>query len=173
MEVKHIQGTMILDQAIYKDDRGHFREIYKESKFYLNFKQDNTSFSKANVIRGLHYQEQPFAQAKYVTVITGKIIDIIVDIRKDSPTFGDYMRVELSAENGRIVYMPEGIAHGFVTIEDSHILYKCSNEYNKDSEKCIIYNDDFIEINWGIDKPIVSEKDLQGKKFNELFGDIK
>ena len=171
MEIKHIQGTMILDQALYKDDRGYFRELYKESKFYLNFKQDNTSFSRANVIRGLHYQEQPFAQAKYVSVITGKIIDIVVDIRKESPTFGDYMKIELSAENGKVIYMPEGCAHGFVAIEDSNIIYKCSNEYDKKSEKCIIYNDIELNINWGIDKPIVSEKDLLGLKFKELFGE--
>ena len=133
MEVKHIQGTMILEQAIHKDDRGYFRELYKISTFFQIFKQDNTSFSKANVIRGLHFQEKPFAQAKYITVISGKIIDIIVDIRKNSPTFGNYMRIELSAENGRVVYMPEGIAHGFAAIEDSNIIYKCNNEYKKSS----------------------------------------
>jgi dTDP-4-dehydrorhamnose 3,5-epimerase len=173
LEVKHIRGTMILQQALYKDERGYFREIYKESNFFQKFKQDNTSFSKAGVLRGLHYQEKPYAQAKYVTVISGKIIDIIVDIRKDSDTFGNYMKIELSAENGKIAYMPEGVAHGFVAIEDSNIIYKCSQEYFPKAEKCIIYNDEFLNINWEIENPIVSKKDLQGKKFNELIMEKK
>ena len=169
MEVKHIQGTMVMDQALYKDERGYFREIYKESNFFQKFKQDNISFSKKDVIRGLHYQEEPYAQAKYVTVISGRIIDIIVDIRKDSPTFGQYMKVELSTENGRVVYMPEGCAHGFIALEDSYIIYKCSNEYNTKAEKCLFWGDEYINIDWGIKNPILSEKDKQGKRFCELF----
>ena len=172
MLVKHIQGVMILEQAIHKDERGYFREIYKESTFGLNFKQDNTSFSKSGIIRGLHYQEEPFAQAKYVTVISGKIIDVIVDIRKYSPTFGDHMKIELSAENGKVAFMPEGIAHGFIAVKDSHILYKCSNEYNKKYEKCIIWHDKFLGINWETEfqiAPTISEKDLEGKEFCKLF----
>jgi dTDP-4-dehydrorhamnose 3,5-epimerase len=181
VEVKHIRGTMVMDQPIYKDERGWFRELYKQSNFFANgFKQDNLSFSKKGVMRGLHYQIEPNAQAKYITVISGKITDIIVDIRKDSPTFGQYMKVELSGENGRVVFMPEGCAHGFIALEDTYFLYKCSNEYNKKAERCIFCYDDFLDIDWGKDIPIVpmlSEKDKQGKKFKELFlineGEIK
>jgi dTDP-4-dehydrorhamnose 3,5-epimerase len=169
MEVSYIKGTLILGMATYADERGYFREIYKTTTFSEDFNQDNTSFSKAGVIRGLHYQEAPYGQAKYVTCIYGKIIDIIVDTRKDSDTFGQYMKIELSAENGKIVFMPEGVAHGFVAVEDSHILYKCSQVYNPKAEKCIRFDDEFLGINWGVENPIVSEKDFKGDKFCTLF----
>lgn len=169
MEVSNINGVSIITMATYRDSRGYFRELYKSTSFSETFNQDNLSFSKIGVIRGLHYQESPYGQAKYITCISGKIIDIIVDIRKDSATFGQYMKIELSSENGKIASMPEGVAHGFIAIEDSHIIYKCSQIYNPKAEKCIIYNDEFLDINWGIENPIVSEKDMKGEKFCKLF----
>ena len=174
--IKHpqISGLKLLQPAIFNDDRGYFFESYNYETFNKLgiedvFVQDNQSLSKKNVIRGLHFQTPPFAQAKLVRVIKGAVLDVAVDIRKNSPTFGHYFSVELNEENQLQLYIPIGFAHGFATLEDNTIFaYKCSNIYHKDSEKSILFNDKDLNINWNIINPITTDKDLQGIYFKDL-----
>jgi dTDP-4-dehydrorhamnose 3,5-epimerase len=169
-----ISGLKLLQPNIFQDDRGYFFESYNYDTF-INlgiediFVQDNQSFSKKNVIRGLHFQVPPFAQAKLVRVIKGAVLDIAVDLRKNSPTYGQHFSVELTEENQQLFYIPVGFAHGFVALEEDTIFaYKCSNIYHKDSERSIIYNDKDLNINWNIKNPIITNKDLQGSSFKEF-----
>ena len=141
-------------------------ETYKKSDFIKNgidaeFNQDNHSKSSAHVLRGLHYQAKPYGQAKLVRCVRGKIYDVAVDIRPNSKTFGQYVKVELSEENKQMLFIPEGFAHGFVVLSDeAELCYKASGEYNKDSDRGVLWNDNDININWEIDfEPILSEKD--------------
>ena len=135
------------------------------------FHQDNQSVSKKGVLRGLHFQNHPFAQVKLVRVVKGAVLDVVVDIRKQSATFGKHFKIELTAQNNKMLWIPEGFAHGFVALEEDTIfLYKCSSVYNKASEGCIAYNDPNLGIDWGIQNPIVSEKDLMGKQFTSWEG---
>ena len=149
----------------YTDERGHFLESYKESEFFRNgintkFVQDNFSHSIYGVLRGLHYQSKPKEQAKLVSVISGEIFDVAVDIRKDSQTFGKWVGETLSDKNHKMLYVPEGFAHGFCTLSDTaDVLYKVTNEYSPETEQGIIWNDHTISIAWPIQNPIVSEKD--------------
>ena len=131
--------------------------------------QDNESKSRAGVLRGLHYQAAPYTQAKLVRVIEGAVLDVALDIRKGSPTFGKHVAVELSARNKRQLFVPRGFAHGFVCLEDHSVFtYKCTNVYNKASEGSLRWNDPDLNINWGIEDPILSEKD----KVSPLFKDF-
>lgn len=169
-----IEGLIEIYPRIFGDARGHFFESYREDLFTENgipfqFVQDNQSFSTAGVLRGLHFQNAPYAQGKLVRVITGKVIDVAVDIRPDSPTFGKYEKFILDATLQNMVYIPEGFAHGFAALEDSIFSYKCTNNYNKASEGGIIWNDPELNIDWGIENPNVSEKDLELLTFKELF----
>jgi dTDP-4-dehydrorhamnose 3,5-epimerase len=169
-----IEGLIEIYPRVFGDTRGHFFESYREDLFAQNgipllFVQDNQSFSTAGVLRGLHFQNAPYAQGKLVRVITGKVIDVAVDIRPDSPTFGKYEKFILDATLQNMVYIPEGFAHGFAAIEDSIFSYKCTNNYNKASEGGIIWNDSDLNIDFGIENPIVSEKDLELPNFNDLF----
>lgn len=169
-----IEGLIEIYPRIFGDARGHFFESYREDLFAENgipfqFVQDNQSFSTAGVLRGLHFQNAPYAQGKLVRVITGKVIDVAVDIRPDSPTFGKYEKFILDATLQNMVYIPEGFAHGFAALEDSIFSYKCTNNYNKASEGGIIWNDPELNIDWGIENPNVSEKDLELLTFKELF----
>lgn len=169
-----IEGLIEIYPKIFGDARGHFFESYRQDLFAQNgipfqFVQDNQSFSTAGVLRGLHFQNPPFAQGKLVRVITGKVIDIAVDIRPGSPTFGKYEKFVLDATLQNMVYIPEGFAHGFVALEDSVFAYKCTNNYNKASEGGIIWNDPDLNIDWGIESPNVSEKDLELTTFKNLF----
>lgn len=169
-----IEGLIEIYPKVFGDARGHFFESYREDLFAQNgipfqFVQDNQSFSTAGVLRGLHFQNAPYAQGKLVRVITGKVIDVAVDIRPDSPTFGKYEKFILDATLQNMVYIPEGFAHGFAAIEDSIFSYKCTNNYNKASEGGIIWNDNDLNIDWGIENPNVSEKDLELPNFNDLF----
>ncbi len=167
-ETTNIPGLLIYEPDVFEDSRGYFFESYNERKFAeagLNNKwvQDNQSSSAYGVIRGLHYQLSPFAQAKLIRVLKGKILDVVVDIRKNSPTFGKTFSKKLSAKNKRQLYIPAGLAHGFsVLSEKADVLYKCDHFYNKDNEAGIIYNDPALNIDWQIpkDNEIVSEKDL-------------
>lgn len=149
----------------YDDNRGYFLESYKESEFSVNginkkFVQDNFSHSVYGVLRGLHYQTKPKEQAKLVSVLSGEIFDVAVDIRKDSPTFGKWVGEKLSNKNHKMLYIPEGFAHGFCTLTDTaDVLYKVTNEYSPNDERGIIWNDPDISISWPISKPIISEKD--------------
>ena len=176
IEVKktHIDGLLVIRPKVFTDNRGCFFESY--SKIALqkcgidaDFVQDNQSVSCKNVIRGLHLQAPPFAQGKLVRVACGKAIDAAVDVRKNSPTFGQHFAVELSAENNVLFWIPEGFAHGFAALEDNTVfLYKTTNYYNKASELAINPLDTVLNINWGIENPVLSDRD----KENPLFGEF-
>jgi len=173
-----IEGLVEIFPRVFKDDRGLFFESYNEGSFEkmglpTNFVQDNQSFSIKGVVRGLHFQKAPFAQGKLVRVISGRVLDVAVDIRPESPTFGKYELFELRSDINNMAYVPEGFAHGFVALEDSVFSYKCTNIYNKESESGILWNDPELGIDWGVENPIVSEKDIILPTFRELFGKIK
>jgi len=176
MEFKHshIKGLVEIIPSIFNDERGFFFESYSKKRFEengipFNFIQDNQSFSHKNVLRGLHFQKEPFAQGKLVRVITGKALDIAVDIRPNSPTFGQWQSFLLESQLNNMIYVPEGFAHGFVALEDTILQYKCTNLYSKISEGGIIWNDSDLNINWGVTDPIISEKDIQLGSFKECL----
>lgn len=164
-----IPGLVIVEPAVFEDSRGYFFESYNQQLFQQNgitaqFVQDNQSKSSYGVIRGLHYQMNPHAQAKLVRVLDGSILDVAVDIRTSSPTYGQHFALELSADNKKQLYIPEGFAHGFsVLSETAVVLYKCNMFYNKQSEGGIRFDDPRLAIDWKIDagKAIISEKDQQ------------
>jgi dTDP-4-dehydrorhamnose 3,5-epimerase len=171
---KSLEGLVEIIPTVYKDERGSFFETFNKQAFETNglpthFVQDNQSFSKKGVVRGLHFQRAPHAQGKLVRVIMGRVLDVAVDIRPESPTFGQYETVELDAQRANMFYLPEGFAHGFVALEDSIFIYKCTNLYHKASEGGIIWNDPEINIDWRVSNPIVSEKDLQLPTFKEFL----
>ena len=170
-----IEGLIIFEPQIFEDDRGSFFESWNENVFkkYLKnikFVQDNQSVSKKNSLRGLHFQDLPYAQGKLVRVIKGSVLDVAVDLRKKSKTYGRHEKIILSAKNNKIFWIPEGFAHGFISLEEDTIFsYKCTNFYNKDSERTILWNDPKLNINWSIKtKPLVSEKDLIGERFDSF-----
>ena len=169
-------GLKVIEPQVFIDNRGAFMESYNldaVNKYFAEtiFHQDNQSVSKKGVLRGLHFQNHPFAQVKLVRVVKGAGLDVVVDIRKQSATFGKHFKIELTAQNNKMLWIPEGFAHGFVALEEDTIfLYKCSSVYNKASEGCIAYNDPNLGIDWGIQNPIVSEKDLMGKQFTSWEG---
>ena len=161
-----IPEVILVEPKLYSDNRGFFFESFKEEDFFSNgitkMIQDNFSHSIYGVIRGLHYQKNPKAQAKLVTVFDGKIFDVAVDIRKNSPTYGKWVSEILSCENHKSLYIPEGFAHGFCVLsKEADVLYKVSNEYSLENEGGIIWNDPTINIPWSVEKPIISEKDSQ------------
>lgn len=168
-------GLLIFEPAIYNDDRGSFFESYNQLIFQQEgidtvFVQDNQSSSKYGVIRGLHYQLNPYAQSKLVRVLNGKILDVVVDIRKGSPTFGKSFLLELSAENKKQLFIPKGFAHGFSVLSgNADVLYKCDAFYNKESEFGICYNDAVLHIDWKIPvgKEVISLKDKEFPSFAE------
>lgn len=167
-----IPGLLIIEPRVFEDERGSFFESFNEKLFReltgvdYPFCQDNESISKKNVLRGLHFQTHPFAQGKLVRVSFGKVLDVAVDIRNDSPFYGQHELIELSAENKKQFYIPPGFAHGFLTMEENTIFnYKCTNYYSPVSEGTIQWNDKDLEINWPVDQPIVSVKDQNGEKF--------
>ncbi|MDJ1468444.1 dTDP-4-dehydrorhamnose 3,5-epimerase [Cytophagaceae bacterium DM2B3-1] len=175
MQFRHtfLSGLIEIIPPIFKDERGFFFESYQKKRFSDNgipfdFVQDNQSFSKKGVLRGLHFQKAPFAQGKLVRVIIGKALDVAVDIRVDSPTFGQYETFLLDSELNNMVYIPEGFAHGFLALEDTILQYKCTNLYNKEAEGGIIWNDPMLNISWGISNPVVSEKDIQLPKLESI-----
>lgn len=158
------EGLYEIESNVFGDDRGYFFESFRKSTFEAlgirtDFVQDNESFSVKGTLRGLHYQKEPFAQAKLVRVALGKVLDVAVDLRAGSPTFGRHHTVILDAKRHNLFMVPAGFAHGFLALEDSVFSYKCSNYYDKASEGGIIWNDTTLNIDWQIDNPIVSEKD--------------
>ena len=167
-------GVVEFQPRIFHDERGWFLETFKKSLFAeilpgIEFKQGNQSFSRKGALRGLHLQKQPYQQGKLVRVISGKVLDVIVDIRQDSATYGKWYSTILDAERQNMMYVPEGFAHGFYTLEDAVFSYMCTNEYNKESEEGIIWNDPDLNIDWQLDgEPNVSEKDLILPKLSEL-----
>lgn len=168
IEKTFIEDLVILSPSVFEDERGYFFEGYNKSKLAdlgiaIDFVQDNQSFSKKGTLRGLHYQNPPFAQTKLVRVLQGEIVDVAVDLRKDSPTFGKHFSIVLSSENKNQLLVPQGFAHGFsVLSETAVVFYKCDQYYNKESEGGIRYDDSTLDIDWGMDlkNAIVSEKDL-------------
>ena len=170
MNLEHtfIKDLRLLTPAVFEDERGYFFEAYNNSKLgdmgiHIDFVQDNQSFSKKGTLRGLHYQNPPFAQTKLVRVLQGEIMDVAVDLRKNSPTFGKHFAIVLSAENKKQLLIPQGFAHGFsVLSETALVLYKCDQYYNKQSEGGIRFDDTVLNIDWGMDlkEAIVSEKDV-------------
>jgi dTDP-4-dehydrorhamnose 3,5-epimerase len=164
-----LKGCFILEPKIIKDERGYFMESFNEKTFQegigqkVTFVQDNQSFSTKGVLRGLHYQCGEYAQAKLVRVLQGEVLDVAVDLRPDSKTYGQYESVVLSAENQLQFFMPRGFAHGFLVLsETATFFYKCDNLYNKESEAGLIYNDETLNINWNFPFKdlIISDKDL-------------
>lgn len=176
IEKTFIEDLVVVIPSVFEDSRGYFFEAYNKAQFHQNginyqFIQDNQSFSKRGVIRGLHLQINPFAQAKLVRVLQGAILDVAVDVRKNSATYGKYFSVVLSAENKKQLMVPHGFAHGFsVLSETASVLYKVDQLYNKESERGIRYNDPVLAIDWQVnpDEVIVSEKDLILPGFDEL-----
>jgi len=174
----NLNGLLVIKPKVFEDERGYFFESYnyqlfKQAGLDFNFVQDNQSLSHTGVLRGLHFQNNPNAQGKLVRVISGSVFDVAVDIRKKSPTYGQWFGLELTEQNKWMMYIPEGFAHGFATLQDFTVFsYKCTNFYNKASEDCIFWNDSDLAINWPIENPILSDKDLLGKHmkdFNSLF----
>lgn len=164
-----LEGCFIIEPKIINDERGYFMESFNENTFQkgvgqsVHFVQDNQSFSKKGVLRGLHYQTGVHAQAKLVRVLSGEVLDVVVDIRPGSVTYGQYVSVVLSAENQQQFFIPRGFAHGFLVLsEKATFFYKCDNFYNKESEGGLIYNDPIINIDWQfpIDQLLISEKDV-------------
>lgn len=168
-------GLVIFEPAVFEDIRGYFYESYNKEVFAkqginTNFVQDNQSSSEYGVIRGLHFQVPPFAQSKLIRVLSGKILDVGLDIRKGSPTYGKVFNLEISAENKKQLYLPKGFAHGFVVLsEKAEVLYKCDAFYNKQSEEGIAFNDPDLNIDWRIpkDKVKASDKDRSNGPFRE------
>ena len=162
-----IEGLLIIEPRVFKDDRGYFYESYSKQKFeeagiHADFIQDNQSFSQKGTLRGLHGQANPYAQGKLVRVIQGRVLDVAVDIRKNSPTYGQHFTIELSGENHKQFWVPPGFLHGFVTLEDNTIFtYKVTNYYNKESEIGVIWNDPTLAVGWGINETevLLSPKD--------------
>lgn len=171
-----INDLFIVEPKLWKDERGYFYESYSQRAFEeagirVNFVQDNQSMSQKGTLRGLHAQTEPNAQGKLVRVIKGRVIDVAVDIRKESETYGQHVAVELSEENHRMLWVPVGFLHGFVTLEDNTIFtYKVSSAYNKSSEFGVMWNDPELGIDWGIEENeiILSEKDRVLPSFKDL-----
>ncbi len=169
-----LKDVLIIEPDVFGDARGVFFESFNSINWAKQglpseFVQDNQSFSVKGVLRGLHFQQGEFAQGKLVRVITGRVLDVAVDIRPDSPTFGKWEFFELDGESNKMVYIPVGFAHGFLALEDSIFSYKCTAGYNKASEGGIIWNDPVLKINWPIDSPNISDKDLMLPTFESYF----
>ena len=169
-----IEGLFVIQPKVFGDDRGYFFESWSKDFFAkkgldFDFVQDNQSLSSKGVLRGLHFQNPPYEQGKLVRVITGRVLDVAVDIRKKSPTYGQHFSVELSEENKTIFWIPPGFAHGFVTLEDNTIFtYKCTGFYNTSYEGALLWNDDTLNIDWRIKFPLVSDKDLIAERFDDF-----
>ena len=182
VEKTKLDGLLVLHPQVFGDDRGWFMESFNQQRFEaalkaLNlpiptFVQDNHSCSQKGVLRGLHFQREPYAQGKLVRVVQGRAWDVAVDIRPNSKTYGEWVGVELSAENKTMLWIPEGFAHGFIALEDNtQFLYKTTNYYNKESEGAIVWNDPTLAIQWSLDQVgdvLVSEKDELAAKFNSF-----
>lgn len=173
-----IEGLLLLQPQVFGDDRGYFLESYRKNSYKefgidVDFVQDNISKSQKGTIRGLHYQVGEVAQGKLCQVISGKVLDVAVDIRFGSPTFGQYFSIVLSEENKKQLWIPAGFAHGFSVLSPEAIFsYKCTAYYSKPNERSIIYNDPDLMIDWKVDNQIVSDKDLKAKFFKDIEKDF-
>lgn len=171
----NMEGLVEILPQVFADDRGWFFEFYKEAPFHkagitYTFSQENISFSKKGVVRGLHFQQAPHAQAKLVTVLEGKVWDVVVDLRRGSPTFGKTHSVVLDSNKRNMLMVPDGFAHGFAALEDSLFFYKSSNQYSREHECGIRWNDPQLNIQWPISNPVLSEKDSKLPSLQELLG---
>jgi len=168
-----LPGVLLIEPKVFSDSRGFFmetfqRRLYKEAGIDYEFVQDNLSYSKKGTLRGLHYQ-YPNSQGKLVSVVYGEVFDVTVDIRKGSPTFGNWYGIEISAENKRHLWIPPGVAHGFyVTAEAAVFVYKCTDYYNQQTEHTILWNDDALSIQWPVSEHIVSAKDTNGTLLSKI-----
>lgn len=175
-----IPGLLVIEPKVFADERGVFYETFNEKKFIeatgierLKFYQDNESISKKNVLRGLHFQKPPHAQGKLIRVVQGSVLDVAVDLRKGGSTYGQHFTIELSAENKKQLWIPEGFAHGFVALEENTIFnYKCTNYYSPESERTIQWDDIDLDIDWKIKEPLISEKDKKGQDFATFVTDF-
>jgi dTDP-4-dehydrorhamnose 3,5-epimerase len=172
MEVRNstIEGLFEIFPTVLRDSRGWFLESYNKDKFQeldldFNFVQDNLSFSKAGVLRGIHFQTAPHEQGKLVKVVQGEVLDVAVDLRPESPTFGSYEKVVLTAEKQNMFFIPEGFGHAFYAITDAFLFYKCTKTYQAKFDSGIAYDDPDLAIDWNTDKPIISEKDKNLQSF--------
>jgi dTDP-4-dehydrorhamnose 3,5-epimerase len=174
IEEKEIKGLIEIFPKVFGDQRGFFLETFNASRYNdilrnIQFVQDNFSSSNKGVLRGLHFQNPPYSQGKLVQVITGLALDVAVDLRRNSETYGQHVKVLLSAEKRNQFWIPEGFAHGFIALEDNTIFsYKCTNYYNPQSEVTILWNDRNLKIDWQIDNPIISPKDKEGVLFKDF-----
>lgn len=176
IEATSFAGLFVIKPKVFGDHRGYFFESYKESELQKvldrrpEFIQDNESLSGKNVLRGLHFQKPPFAQSKLVRVVTGSVLDVVVDLRKEEPTFGKHFAIELTAENKAQLFVPKGFAHGFLTLEDNtRFCYKCEGEYAPHSEDSLLWSDPDLNINWPSNQPLVSEKDAKANTFSSFI----
>ncbi|WP_306639520.1 dTDP-4-dehydrorhamnose 3,5-epimerase [Sanyastnella coralliicola] len=169
-----IEGLLVIEPSVFRDDRGYFFEPFNDRRFHeatgldVTFVQDNESLSKAYTVRGLHFQEPPVPQGKLVRVSRGKAFDVAVDLRKESPTFGQHHMVLLSEENKLQFWIPPGFAHGFLTLEDDTVFsYKCTGYYAPECERTLRWNDPILAIDWGVEEPLISEKDADAPGWTE------
>ncbi|MCX6247936.1 MAG: dTDP-4-dehydrorhamnose 3,5-epimerase [Bacteroidetes bacterium] len=174
IEKNHIDGLLVIKPDVFEDPRGYFFESYNEEKFRqlgidVKFVQDNESKSGKGVLRGLHFQVPPHPQGKLVRVMKGAALDVAVDLRRSSPTYGKWASIRLSESNKWMYWIPAGFAHGFLTLEENTVFfYKCTQLYHKESEKGIAWNDPDLNIDWGTNNPLVSEKDKTAEKFRDF-----
>ena len=181
IEKTKIEGLLVITPNVFKDDRGYFYESFNTSQWEKlglkdEFVQDNQSLSGKGILRGLHFQAPPYAQGKLVRVIKGAVIDVAVDIRKDSPTYGESVSIELSEENFKMFWVPAGFAHGFSTLGDepADLIYKITDgEYSPEGEGGILYNDPAFNIDWQVESPVISERDKAQKSFDEYLKNPK
>ena len=173
-----IQDVILIEPKVFADNRGFFLECYKKSDFVKfgitdNFIQDNHSKSQKGVLRGLHYQNAPRAQSKLIRCIKGEIFDVAVDIRKNSPTYKQWVGVKLNEENKAMLYIPAGFAHGFAVLSDiAEITYKASDEFSPEHDSSILWNDPEINVQWGITEPLISEKDTKSPLLKDAVNDF-
>jgi len=175
IEKNQIEGLLVVKPDVFRDSRGYFLESYSSEKFRglgidVRFMQDNESLSGRGVLRGLHFQVPPHEQGKLVRVVKGSVMDVAVDLRKSSPTYGKWASIILSEQNKWMYWIPPGFAHGFVTLEENTIFfYKCTRIYDKASEMGIAWDDPDLKIDWGVTNPVISEKDQHGMKFRDFI----
>lgn len=171
-ETQNIEGLILIKPKVFEDERGHFfesynKQVFEENGLNLGFVQDNQSLSQKGVLRGLHFQEPPFSQGKLIRVIKGSVLDVAVDIRRDSKTYGKHYSIVLSEQNKTMFYIPKGFAHGFLTLQDNTIFtYKCTNFYSHEHERSLIWNDSTLNIDWGVTDPILSDKDKEAQQLS-------
>jgi dTDP-4-dehydrorhamnose 3,5-epimerase len=175
VETTNIEGVLVISPKVFGDDRGYFFESFNLMEFQENidnavsFVQDNQSKSNTGVLRGLHYQNPPYTQDKLVRVSQGSVLDVVVDLRKESPTYGNHFKIKLDAIDHKMLWIPKGMAHGFLSLEDNTVFtYKCTEYYHPEAEGCVLWSDKTLNIDWQVSTPIVSDKDRVGVKFTDF-----